>query len=92
MPLFVVLEDGVVLDDELKTTIADAIRSHASPRHVPDEIVAVPAVPHTLTGKKLEVPIKRILLGTPVDEAVNLGAVDAPDVVQWYAPRPLVKS
>ena len=91
MPLYVVLEDGVVLDDELKKTIADAIRSHASPRHVPDDIVAAPAVPHTLTGKKLEVPIKRILLGTPVEDAVNLGAVDSPDVVQWFASRPLVR-
>jgi acetoacetyl-CoA synthetase len=45
----------------------------------------VPAVPHTLTGKKLEVPIKRILLGTPVEQAVNLGAVDAPDAVRYFA-------
>jgi len=85
MPLFVALEEGVVLDDALRKKIADAIRAGASPRHVPDEIIAVPGVPHTLTGKKLEVPIKRLLQGISMDQAVNLGAVDDPELVRYYA-------
>ncbi|WP_106815064.1 acetoacetate--CoA ligase [Microbacterium timonense] len=76
MPLFVVLEPGTVLDDELRRSIATAIRVATSPRHVPDEIIAVPAVPHTRTGKKLEVPIKRILQGMPPEDAVSRDAVD----------------
>jgi acetoacetyl-CoA synthetase len=61
MPLFVVMADDIVLDDRVRTRIRDAIRTHASPRHVPDEIIAVPAIPHTRTGKKLEVPVKRLI-------------------------------
>ena len=63
--LFVVLADGAVLDDDLRATIARRLRAELSPRHVPDEIVAVAEVPRTLNGKKLEVPVKRILLGEP---------------------------
>lgn len=67
MPLFVVLAPGTELDDALRNRIREAIRSGASPRHVPDEILAVPGIPHTRTGKKLEVPVKRLLQGTPVE-------------------------
>ena len=63
MPLFVVLNPGGELDDALTGKIRRAIREGASPRHVPDEIIAVPAIPHTRTGKKLEIPVKRILQG-----------------------------
>ena len=63
--LFVVLRDGVELDDGLKGRISDALRSGLSPRHKPDDIVAVPAIPRTMTGKKLELPVKKILGGTP---------------------------
>ncbi|NED59842.1 acetoacetate--CoA ligase, partial [Streptomyces sp. SID10244] len=63
MPLFVVMADGAVLDDDLRARIAEAIRSTASPRHVPDDIIEVPAIPHTRTGKKLEVPVKRLIQG-----------------------------
>jgi acetoacetyl-CoA synthetase len=52
---------------------------------VPDEIVAAPAVPHTLTGKRLEVPVKKLMTGTPLEKAANLAAVDNPDAVRWYA-------
>ena len=69
--LFVVLRDGVELDDGLKRSISDALRSGLSPRHKPDDIVAVPAIPRTMTGKKLELPVKRILTGTPVAEVVS---------------------
>ncbi|MEZ0093357.1 acetoacetate--CoA ligase [Streptacidiphilus sp. EB129] len=81
MPLFVVLADGAVLDDALRTAVASALREQLSPRHVPDEVIAVPALPHTLTGKRLEVPIKRILSGTPLAQAVNPGSLDNPDAL-----------
>ncbi|MDE3721931.1 acetoacetate--CoA ligase [Nocardiopsis sp. N85] len=85
MPLFVVLADGAVLDDALRETIREAIRSGASPRHVPDEILQVPAVLHTRTGKKLEVPVKRLLQGVAPEQAVSAGTVDAPDLIAFYA-------
>jgi acetoacetyl-CoA synthetase len=78
MPLFVVLDDDRELDGGLRETINGALRRDASPRHVPDEIFAVPAIPHTRTGKKLEVPIKRIMLGHPLADVLSLGAVDDP--------------
>jgi acetoacetyl-CoA synthetase len=73
--LFVVLAEGASLDDALRQRISSRLREELSPRHVPDEIHAIPEVPRTLNGKKLEVPIKRILTGTPVDRAVSAGAV-----------------
>ncbi len=73
--LFVALRDGADLDDALRARIAGALRRELSPRHVPDEIVVVPAVPRTLTGKKLETPIKRILRGTPPAEVISPDAV-----------------
>jgi acetoacetyl-CoA synthetase len=85
MPLFVVLADGHVLDDALREKIRDAIRTGASPRHVPDEILAVPAIPHTRTGKKLEVPVKRLLQGAPAEQVLNPSAVDNPDLVAYFA-------
>ncbi|HEX4110201.1 MAG TPA: acetoacetate--CoA ligase [Solirubrobacteraceae bacterium] len=84
MPLFVVPADGREVDDELRAEIIAAIRRELSPRHVPDEIIATPRVPRTRTGKKLEVPVKRILSGVPIESAVNLGSVDDPDAVRWY--------
>lgn len=85
MPLFVVPAAGVPFDDDLRRRIADTIRREVSPRHVPDEIVEAPGVPHTRTGKRLEVPVKRLLQGLDLDRAVNLGSVDSPDVIRWYA-------
>jgi len=85
MPLFVVPVAGVGLDEALIRRIRDTIRAELSPRHVPDEIVEAPGVPHTLTGKRLEVPIKRLFQGVPVERAANLGTVDVPDLVRWYA-------
>ncbi len=76
MPLFVRLAPGAVLDDALRDTIRRTLREQLSPRHVPDEILAIEAVPHTLTGKRLEVPVKRLLQGTPLEKAVNAGSVD----------------
>ncbi|MFE6488442.1 acetoacetate--CoA ligase [Streptomyces sp. NPDC057757] len=85
MPLFVVLAAGATLDDALRERIRGAIRDGASPRHVPDEILEVPAVPHTRTGKKLEVPVKRLLQGAPVEQVVNPGTVDEPALIEYYA-------
>lgn len=76
---------GVNLDDALREKIKEAIRTGASPRHVPDEILEVPAIPHTRTGKKLEVPVKRLLQGTPPEQVVNPAAVGAPEIVDYYA-------
>ncbi|WP_042375223.1 acetoacetate--CoA ligase [Streptacidiphilus neutrinimicus] len=84
MPLFVVLAEGAELDDELRTAVRDALRTQLSPRHVPDEIIAVPALPHTLTGKRIEVPVKRILGGTPLEKAVNPGSIDNPDALRIF--------
>jgi acetoacetyl-CoA synthetase len=67
--LFVVLRPGIELDDELQARIKGALRTALSPRHAPDTVVAVPAIPRTLTGKKLEVPVKRILTGAAVAES-----------------------
>jgi acyl-coenzyme A synthetase/AMP-(fatty) acid ligase len=85
MPLFVVLNPGHELDDALAGTIRRAIRDGASPRHVPDEIIAAPAIPHTRTGKKLEIPVKRILQGGDPSQVMDAGAVDNPDALQWFA-------
>lgn len=85
MPLFVALADGVELDDRLRATITSAIRTGASPRHVPDAIIAVPGIPYTLTGKRLEIPIKRILLGADPADVVAASAVDHPDLLPVFA-------
>ncbi len=85
MPLFVVLADGVELDDALKQKINATIRAHFSPRHVPDEIVAVPAIPRTLSDKKMEVPVKKLFMGVPIDKAANVGATRSPEAVQFFA-------
>ncbi|HKE99634.1 MAG TPA: acetoacetate--CoA ligase [Actinomycetes bacterium] len=79
--LFVVPAEGVVLDEPLRGRLRAVIRDQLSPRHVPDDIVAVGSVPRTLSGKKLEVPVKRILAGVPVDQAVSEGALANPDAL-----------
>ncbi|HLL66236.1 MAG TPA: acetoacetate--CoA ligase [Micromonosporaceae bacterium] len=83
--LFVVLAEGVVLDDALRSTIGRELRTALSPRHVPDAIHQVDAVPRTLSGKKLEVPVKRILTGTPVDQAAAKGALANPESLVAFA-------
>jgi acetoacetyl-CoA synthetase len=77
--LFVVLAEGARLDDLLRSRIAAELRRALSPRHVPDEIVPVDTIPRTLSGKKLEVPVKRILEGRPVEEAASTGALADPE-------------
>ncbi|HZD74061.1 MAG TPA: acetoacetate--CoA ligase [Actinomycetota bacterium] len=79
--LFVVLRPGLELDGELERRVRDAVRRQLSPRHVPDEVHAIAAVPRTLSGKKLEVPVKRILTGVPLERAVSKGALANPDAI-----------
>lgn len=82
--LFVVLTDGATLDRELIGAIASALRGNLSPRHVPDAVHEVPLLPRTLSGKKLEVPIKKILQGVPLDQAVARGAVTDPTALDVF--------
>ena len=85
MPLFVTLEDGAVLDDALRAKIADRLRRQYTARHVPDRIIQVAAIPVTLTGKKMEVPVRKILLGTPPDQAANRNAMANPASLDAFA-------
>jgi acetoacetyl-CoA synthetase len=85
MPLFVVLADDAELTDELCDRIRRTIREEVSPRHVPDDILVAPGVPHTRTGKKLEVPIKKLLTGADPGRIVERSAVDDPALLDWYA-------
>ncbi|MDG4665346.1 acetoacetate--CoA ligase [Mycobacterium sp. 236(2023)] len=85
MPLFVVPADGVDLTEEVREKINQVIRVDVSPRHVPDEIIAAPGIPHTRTGKKLEVPIKKLFQGGDPAKVVERSAVDDPALLDWYA-------
>jgi acetoacetyl-CoA synthetase len=85
--LFVTLAPGVELDDALVTRINTTLRTELSPRHVPDRIEAVPVVPRTLSGKKLEVPVKRILDGLPPDVAASAGSLADPTALDWFVDR-----
>lgn len=85
MPLFVQLVDGAELDDELRRTIREAIAGNASRRHVPDDILAVPGVPRTRTGKRVEVPVKRLFQGLPAERAAGAGSLENPAVIEHYA-------
>jgi acetoacetyl-CoA synthetase len=84
MPLFVVLRPGLALDDALRTRIHGAIRTALSPRFVPDAIFQVAEIPRTLSGKKQELPIKKLLLGQPIEKVVNKDAMANPDCLAWY--------
>ncbi len=84
MPLFVVLEEGVELDDDLKGRIKSSIKENASPRHVPNEIFAVPDIPRTLNGKKLEVPVKKILSGTEPEKAASKESLSNPESLDRF--------
>lgn len=84
MPLFVVLREGVELDGELIRAIAARVRSDCSPRHVPSEVFAIAAVPRTLSGKALEIPVKRILMGTPPDRAASRESLANPEALDWF--------
>lgn len=84
MPLFVVLRPGVALDDAMKAKINASVRTALSPRFVPDEILQVAEIPRTLSGKKQELPIKKLLLGQPLEKVVNKDAMANPQCLDWY--------
>jgi acetoacetyl-CoA synthetase len=84
MPLFVVLRPGARLDDDLRARIARTIREHCSPRHVPDHVAAIAEVPRTLSGKALEVPVKRILMGHDPERVVSRDALANPDALEPF--------
>jgi acetoacetyl-CoA synthetase len=84
MPLFVVLKPGVVLDDGLRERINGSIRSALSARHIPSDIIAIPEVPRTLSGKKMELPIKKLLLGHPRDKVAHADAMANPASLSWF--------
>jgi acetoacetyl-CoA synthetase len=84
MPLFVVLREGTELDDELVKRIRTRVREDCSPRHIPDEVVAVKAVPRTLSGKVLELPVKKILMGTPPEQAASRDSLANPEALDFF--------
>ena len=84
MPLFVVLRPGVTLDAAMKTRLMSAIATALSPRFLPNDIFEVPEVPRTLSGKKQELPIKKLLLGQPLEKVVNKEAMANPACLDWY--------
>ena len=85
MPLFVVLREGATLDDDLVARRSSArIREDCSPRHVPNEIHRIAEVPRTLSGKALEVPVKRILMGQPADEAASRDSLANPAALDYF--------
>ncbi len=84
IPLFVVPAEGVEIDDDLRSRIADRVRRDCSPRHVPNEVFEVSEIPRTLTGKILEVPVKRILMGMPVAKAASRDSLENPDSLDYF--------
>jgi acetoacetyl-CoA synthetase len=84
MPLFVVLREGEQLTDDLQAEIRRRIREDCSPRHVPNEIIAIDEVPRTLSGKALELPVKRILMGTPPDQAASRDSLSNPGALDFF--------
>jgi len=83
--LFVVLDDGRDLDEALRARLKNEIRTQLSPRHVPDEIIPVPDIPKTLSGKRLEVPVKRILLGANAEDVASPDALANPEALRAFA-------
>ena len=84
MPLFVVLKDGAELNDELVAEIKSRIREQTSSRHVPDEVFQIAEVPRTLSGKVLEVPVKRILMGEPPERAASRDSLGNPSSLDYF--------
>ncbi len=84
MPLFVVLREGAELDDELRGELVRRVREQCSPRHVPDEVFQIAEVPRTLSGKALEVPVKRILMGTPAERAASRDSLANPAALDYF--------
>ena len=84
MPLFVILKDGETLTEELKKKITQTLRTEYSPRHVPDDIIECPEIPYTISGKKMESPVKKILMGKPVEKAANTDSMKNPAALDYF--------
>jgi acetoacetyl-CoA synthetase len=84
MPLFVVMKEGHVLDDAIKTLIINALKTEYSPRYVPDAIVEAPDIPYTISGKKLETPVKKLLMGVLLAKAANVGSMRNPAALDFF--------
>jgi acetoacetyl-CoA synthetase len=84
MPLFVVLKDNIQLTDVLRKKINDTIRTQYTPRHVPDEIIVAPDIPYTISGKKTETPVKKILMGKDPVKVINSGALKNPESLNFF--------
>jgi acetoacetyl-CoA synthetase len=84
MPLFVLMQEGIALTDDIRKKINTTIRQAYSPRHVPDEIMAVPGIPYTISGKKTETPVKKVLMGQDAKKVVNAGALKNPESMEFF--------
>jgi len=84
MPLFVVLRDGLTLDDALKERLKQAIRQALSARHVPNDIFQVSAIPRTLSGKKMELPVKKLFMGAAPEQVFNRDAMAHAESIDWF--------
>ncbi|MBU3820710.1 acetoacetate--CoA ligase [Flavobacteriaceae bacterium XHP0103] len=84
MPLFVKMKAGKTLNDSIKSEINNQLKKEYSPRHVPDDIISVPDIPYTISGKKMEAPIKKILLGMPIEKSINFDAMRNPESVDFF--------
>jgi acetoacetyl-CoA synthetase len=84
MPLFVVMQEGIILNEEIKKKINQTIRAEYTPRHVPDEIIAAPDIPYTISGKKTETPVKKVLMGKDPKKVVNAGALKNPQSMDFF--------
>ena len=84
MPLFLKLKPGAALDNGLRDRINAALRENCSPRHVPDRIYTVEQIPYTLTGKKMEIPVRKILMGWPLAKAASRDAMMNPSAIDWF--------
>lgn len=84
MPLFLKIRTGNILDDDLKKQIRQTLKSECSPRHVPDEIIEAPDIPYTISGKKMEAPLKKILLGMKQSKVLNKDSMRKPEAMEFY--------
>jgi len=84
MPLFITLKDDVEMNANLEQKIVEALKIQCSPRHVPDEIIVAPEIPYTLTGKKLEVPVRKLLKGAKLDDVASIGSMKNPQSLDFY--------
>jgi len=82
--MFIVMRDGHRLDDSMRASIRDAIKNRLSPRFIPDDLIEAPAIPRTLSGKKQEIPIRKLFLGQPIERVLNREAMANPECLEWY--------